>query len=97
MKKLTIRTVMDNGDEFDTTTKTADYILFEKTAKTHRWGGLSENPALWEAFLAWASLKRTGQYTLTWEKFLDEVDIVEATQVTVDPTTEEVGDASSPS
>jgi hypothetical protein len=97
VKKLNIRTEMDDGQVFHTTTKTADYLLFETTAKKHRWGGLSENPALWEAFLAWASLKRTGQYALTWEKFTAEVDSVEATQIDVDPMNAEVGDGSSPS
>lgn len=94
MKKLDIKIDMDNGDHFDVQTKTADYLLYETTAKKHRWGGVSDNPAQWEAFLAWAALRRLGKYSGTWESFVKEVDIVEAKQIDVDPTPEVVGDAS---
>jgi hypothetical protein len=95
MKKLDIHIEMENGDVFETQTKTADYLLFEVTAQKHRWGSMSDNPARWEAFLAWASLKRIGKYTAPWEQFLKDVEIVDAKPVVVDPTSEVVGDASS--
>jgi hypothetical protein len=93
MKRLDIHIEMENGDTFDVKTKTADYLLFETTAKRHKWGGVSENPALWEAFLAFAASRRVGKFTGTWEVFQKEVDIVEATPEDVDPTNEVVGDA----
>jgi hypothetical protein len=94
MKKLDIHIEMENGDVFDVTTKTSDYLLFETTAKRHRWGGISDNPALWEAFLGWSALKRVGKFSGTWEEFTKAVDIVEGVPVTADPTSEAVGDAS---
>lgn len=94
MKKLDIHIEMDNGDVFDVTTKTADYLLFEVTANKHKWGGISDNPARWEAFLGWAALRRMGKYGGTWEAFQKEVDMVEGKQQEVDPTQSEVGDAS---
>ena len=93
MKRLDIHIEMENGDVYDVTTKTADYLLFETTAKRHKWGGVSDNPALWEAFLAWSAARRVGKFAGTWETFQKEVDMVEAKQQEVDPTTEAVGDA----
>lgn len=95
MRRLDIHIEMENGDIFDVKTKTADYLLFETTAKRHKWGGVADNPALWEAFLAWAAIKRVGKYGGTWESFTKDVDIVEATPEDADPTNEVVGDASS--
>jgi len=95
VKKLDIKIEMENGDVFEVTTKTADFLLWEDTAKKHRWGTFSDNPARWEAFLGWAALKRLNKYGSTWEVFLKEVDMVEAIPVKVEPTNEEVGDASS--
>ncbi len=94
MKKLNVHVEMENGDVFDVSTKTADYLLYEETAKRHKWGGISDNPAKWEAFLAWAALRRLGKYVGTWEAFKAEVDMIEAKQEDVDPTNEVVGDAS---
>jgi len=94
MKKLDIKVEMENGDRFEVTTKTVDYLLWEDTAKKHRWGSFSDSPARWEAFLGWAAIKRMGKYSGTWEEFKSAVDSVEATPVAVEPTNEVVGDAS---
>jgi hypothetical protein len=94
MKKLSIHVVMNDGTEYDTESKTSDYLLYENTARKHKWGGISDNPALWEAFIAWAALKRTGQIDLAWEKFIEASDTVEGTSADVDPTTVAVGDGS---
>jgi len=93
MKRLNIHIEMENGDVFDVTTKTADYLLFETTAKRHKWGGISDNPALWEAFLAFSAARRVGKFAGTWEQFTAQVDMVEAIAEESDPTKEEVGDA----
>jgi len=94
VKRLDIHVEMENGDVFDVTTRTSDYLLYERTAKIHKWGTVSDNPALWEAFLAWASLRRVGKFSGTWEAFQKDVEMVEAKQQNVDPTPEVVGDAS---
>ena len=60
MKKLDVHIEMENGDVFDVQTKTSDYMLYEETAKRHKWGGLADNPAKWEAFLAWSALATAG-------------------------------------
>jgi len=92
VKRLNIKVEMENGDAFEVSTKTADYLLYEQTAKRHKWGGVSDNPALWEAFLAFAASRRVGKFAGTWEAFQKEVDIVEANPEDVDPTKEVVGD-----
>jgi len=94
MKRLNIHVEMENGDVFDVVTRTTDYLLYETTAKKHKWGGVGENPAMWEAFLAWAAVRRLGKYSGTWEAFQKDVDMVEATPEETDPTSEVVGDAS---
>jgi hypothetical protein len=91
VKKLNIHITMDNGDEFDVTTRTADYLLWETTSKRHKWGSITENPAMWEAFLAWAALKRNGQYTGPWESFIKDADSVNGIPEEVNPTTEVAG------
>lgn len=83
------------------TAKTAlkDYILFENTARRQKppWGGISDNPTRWEAFVTWAALRRTGQYGGSFETFLDEAEIVEAdSEQDVDPTSQAVTEGSSP-
>lgn len=86
MKKLDLHIEMNDGTKFDVQSKTSDYLLFESTAKRHKWGGISDNPAKWEAFIAWAALKRLGLTELTWEDFVDEVDMVEGRSDDADPT-----------
>ncbi len=94
MRRLNITIEMDNGDKFEVQTKTADYLLYETTAKRHKWGTVSDNPAMWEAFLGWAASRRVGKYSGTWETFIKDVDMVEAKQEDLDPTQSVVGDAS---
>ena len=89
---------MVDGRVLETTTAMRDYILFETTAKRQKppWGGMNENPSRWEAFVSWAALRRTGHYPGSFETFLDEADIVEATapDADVEPTTGDPGDDS---
>jgi hypothetical protein len=85
---------MADGRVLDSTALLPDFMLFEKTAKKHGWKAApSENPVLWEAFLAWASLRRTGQYEGTWEAFIDgEAVLVDAkVPESVDPIQPAVG------
>ena len=97
MKRLNVRAEMVDGRVLETTTAMKDYILFETTGKRQKppWGGLSDNPSRWEAFVSWAALRRTGQYAGGFETFLDEADIVDATApdgTDVEPTTGDPGD-----
>jgi hypothetical protein len=89
MKKLDVHATLFDGTELKATTALKDYILFENTAKRQKppWGGPGDSPSRWEAFVSWAALRRTGQYSAGFEQFLDEVEVVEANgEETVDPT-----------
>lgn len=88
---------MVDGRVLETTTSLRDYVLYETTAKRQRppWGGISDNPSRWEAFVSWAALRRTGQYAEGFETFLDAAEIVDASsEDPVEPTNEVVGDDS---
>lgn len=85
---------MTDGRVLETTTALKDYVLYETTAKRQKppWGGISDNPSRWEAFVSWAALRRTGQYSPGFETFLDEAEIVDAsTEEPVEPTTPDPG------
>lgn len=93
MKKLNITTQMADGRELHSVTSMADYLLWEKTSKKQAgWStSIADNPTTWEAFLAWASLRRTGQIDSSFERFIGgEVDIVDANVIEADPTPVEV-------
>lgn len=86
MKRLAITVELSNGETLEVQSKTADYILWEKTAKQHKWGTLSENPALWEAFIGWAACKRAGLYSGSWDQWQQDIEMVDAEQIERDPT-----------
>lgn len=95
MKRLNVRAEMVDGRVLETTTSLRDYVLYETTAKRQKppWGGIGDNPSRWEAFVSWAALRRTGQYSDTFEAFLDAAEIVDASaEEPVEPTTPEAGD-----
>lgn len=98
MKRLAVHAEMTDGRVLEATTALKDYLLYETTAKRQKppWGGISESPSRWEAFITWAALRRTGQYTGSFDAFQDEAEIVDAnTEETVDPTTQDLGEESS--
>jgi len=80
VKRLDVRAEFANGKLLEATTSMKDYILWETTAKRQKppWGGITENPSRWEAFITWAALRRTEQYSAGFETFLDEAEIVDA-------------------
>lgn len=91
MKRLDVKATLFDGRELTAKTALKDYILFENTGRRQKppWGGISDNPTRWEAFVTWAALRRTGQYSAGFETFLDEAEIVEAdSESDVDPTNE---------
>lgn len=88
MKRLDVHAVLPDGKELDTKTTVADTMLWERTARKHKWSlNISDNPQTWETFLGWAALKRTGLTDLGYEAFCDEA--LEIT-VTIPDDAEEV-------
>jgi hypothetical protein len=96
MKKIDFVVEMDDGTTLKVTTKMADYVLYETTAKRQKppWGGIGDNPSLWETFVSWAALRRTGQFSSSFEAYQKEVGMVSGEAQDVDPTTTEPGDDS---
>ena len=79
---------MANGDQFEVLSATTDYVAYDDTAKRQRpqWGGMTENVARWEAFIAWHALKRVGKYSGSWDSFLDEAVNVDGEPLETGPT-----------
>lgn len=50
----------------------ADRLAYERTAKARRWD-VETLPMTGAGYLAWAALKRTGQYTGSYDDFLAQV------------------------
>lgn len=97
MKRMTMTITLESGDTWTVKTTTRDYIAYDQTAKRQRpqWGPMTENVALWEAFIGWNASKREGKYTKPWETFLDEAVTVDGKpDDVVDPLLQGVGDDS---
>jgi hypothetical protein len=96
VKRLNVKAEFPGGKILESSTTMKDYILWETTAKRQKppWGTLTDNPTRWEAFITWAALRRTEQYSAGFETFMDEAEIVEASapEVEVEPTTGDPGD-----
>lgn len=92
MNKIRMQVTMDSGESWEVDTRTADYVAWDSASRKHNLGTSTEQQPTWEAFLAWHASKRAGHTTLTWEKFLDQVDIVAGGPMPVDPTPEGVGE-----
>jgi hypothetical protein len=89
MKKLYISVTMEDGTEYKATTRSADYVAYEAEARKKSWGGLSDSPSTWEAYVAYRALIRTRQLSLPFDVFIEQVD-----DITADPTeTEPLGKA----
>lgn len=96
MKRLNVRAEMNDGRVLEATTSLKDYVLYETTAKRQKppWGAVGENPSLWESFVSWAALRRSGQYPGSFDAFQNDADIVDASaEEPVDPTQSDPGDA----
>ena len=79
MRKLEIHVVMDDGTEHDVSSRSADYVAYEAEARKRGWGTLSDSPSTWEAFVAYRALIRTREISMPFDRFLETVDIIEAT------------------
>ena len=69
---------LKDGRTLKADSSSADYLRYEQVAKRHKWGSMTENPAIWEIFIGWAAVVRTGQYDGSWEQFanLNDPDAV---------------------
>jgi len=85
MRKLEIHVVMDDGSQHDVSSRSADYVAYEAEARKKGWGTLSDSPSTWEAFVAYRALIRTREISMPFDRFLESVDIIEATPVEVEP------------
>lgn len=81
MRKLNIRVVMIDGSTHEAETRAADYVAYEAEARKRSWGSISDSPSSWEAFVSYRALVRTRAISLPFDKFLAEVDELEATPV----------------
>lgn len=88
MKRMILTVSMANGDEFDVTSTTKDFVAYDDTAKRQRpqWGSMGENTPRWEAFVAWHAARRMGKYDKPWESFLDDCVNVDGRPLDMDPT-----------
>jgi len=85
MRKLEITVVMDDGTKHEVSSRSSDYVAYEAEARKKGWGTLSDSPSTWEAFVAYRALLRTRAISMPFEKFLDSVDIIEATPAETEP------------
>jgi hypothetical protein len=73
LKRLDVKAELPDGRVVTAKTTVADTMLYEKTARKHKWSlNIQENPSTWETFIGWAAIKRTGQTDLGYEAFCDE-------------------------
>lgn len=79
MRKLEIHVVMEDGSVHDVSSRSADYVAYEAEARKKGWGSLSESPSTWEAYVAYRALIRTRLISMPFDRFLETVDIIEAT------------------
>lgn len=75
-----------NGSEYELHPINADLVRWELEQRKNNWPTAQEAPTLWANTLAWSALKRSGQYTDTLEKFIEEVEYLTIEAVEVPPT-----------
>ena len=97
MRKLNIRAVMIDGSVLEAETRATDYVAYEAESRKRGWGSISDSPSSWEAFVSYRALVRTRAISLPFDKFLAEVDELDATPVPeADPFPKDLsGDSSS--
>lgn len=85
MKKLEIFVKMEDGSEHKVSSRSSDYVAFEAEARKKGWGGIGESPSTWEAYVAYRALIRTRAISMPFDRFMDEVDIIEASPTETEP------------
>lgn len=77
--KMTVSVRMLNGTEYpDILVVTADRMRLASHAQREKWGSITEDPDRSVTFLAWAALRRLGQFTGTFSTFISETETVAA-------------------
>lgn len=63
-------------------------IAWDETRGKRKWPSASDAPFLWQTFIVWHHLNRTGAYVLDFKTFQDDCAVLEAEEdeVEVDPT-----------
>ena len=67
----TFDVILDDGTQHRIQVTNADFLRWDKTASKHGWPEATKAPFLWNTFVCWAALRRTGALddTFTWEQF----------------------------
>lgn len=88
--KLTITPV--DGEPYVVTTTIRDQVNYSDAAGKRKWRGVSDDPLLFQNYLAFSAARRTGRHTGTWDQFLDTVAEVELDEEDdEDPTAPAIG------
>lgn len=66
-----VTVTLDNGTRVTEEIRNPDRVRWDMTAARQGWPSFSDAAFLGMTFLSFAALKRTGQYTGTWEEFRD--------------------------
>lgn len=79
---------LDGEEEQTTVVHNRSLIAWDETRGVRKWPASTDAPFLWQTFVVWHHLKRTGQTKLTFDQFKDACIGVEAIDepVPVDPT-----------
>ena len=85
MRKLDILVIMEDGTKHEVSSRSSDYVAFEAEARKKGWGSLADSPSTWEAYVAYRALVRTRAISLPFDKFMESVDVIEATPTETEP------------
>ncbi len=87
-----LRVVLHEDDDTEVTVQTvnADLLLFERTAKRHKWGSIGDNPITFQTFIAWSALRRRKVIDdgVTFEAFSQTCGSIEVVDDEDDPDAE---------
>lgn len=88
MKSAAVTITLVDGGVLNVRTILMDQVNYEMTGKRQKppWGGISDNPGIWESFVAWSALKRTGQVDKKYEEFRAEIADIDFDFDEVPPT-----------
>ena len=79
--------MVDGTEHRDVVATIADQVLFSTTRAKHKWPSFQDDPLLFQNFLAFAALRRTGAFAGGWDAFVAAALAVELLdQEDVDPT-----------
>lgn len=68
---LKLNVQLDGGESYEVAVLNPDRVRWDMAATRNGWPTFDKAPFLGMTYLAWASLKREGKYTGTWDDFKD--------------------------